>query len=486
MSQYLSQPRIEGPIYLEPNEISFLNARLSKAETDVQTIENRVDELGVEISEWVLQQDVKLAEFASLRNNLVRQRPFKILSKTSTLSSNSDISQDYCIISGTDMAVVQTIENQIDELKARVSELSLQQDAKLVEIALLRDVLTHAPRSSLRIFSRVLKLSHKSESSRNDYIVSQAEIVVRTIKIRADGLGAQISELALQKDTKLVEITSLRNVLAPVRRLPLEILSEVFKFSRDSECSWVRGVIVRRNYDLVRRTFILTSVCAAWRKAAYATPRLWSRLSISMKHLLGSDMEWVHDWITRSQGVPLDLNLDFCTHKFPRLRDVLMSKGRQWLDHIVARFGHKIRSLEIKGHPSFIPLLLQHSLPSLEEVSFIIGKSDHGDSGNHFSKRVEIFLNAPKLHQFTIDSDSVPGWMMFQTERLTTFTDPVMVLLPQCSQLVSLDVSPPCNFPHSMRLDGILFPALKTLRTTYYITGDSILHYIIAPLSPSE
>ncbi|KAE9405941.1 hypothetical protein BT96DRAFT_811593, partial [Gymnopus androsaceus JB14] len=82
-----------------------------------------------------------------------------------------------------------------------------------------------------------------------------------------DEPSANISELTRQKDAKLVEIALLRNVLAPVRRVPLEILSEIFELVSAQHRRWAS--------DIVSCIFGLSSVCVAWRKAAHASPRLW-------------------------------------------------------------------------------------------------------------------------------------------------------------------------------------------------------------------
>ncbi|KAE9405577.1 hypothetical protein BT96DRAFT_791989, partial [Gymnopus androsaceus JB14] len=83
----------------------------------------------------------------------------------------------------------------------------------------------------------------------------------------------EISKLKLQKEAKLVEIVSLQDILSPIRRVPLEILSEIFESAcvQDDE----DGVFlsVRR---AMRCALVITAVCSAWRKVALATPRIWS------------------------------------------------------------------------------------------------------------------------------------------------------------------------------------------------------------------
>ncbi|KAE9404860.1 hypothetical protein BT96DRAFT_397355 [Gymnopus androsaceus JB14] len=75
MAQYLSQ-RIEGPIWLEPTDISFLRARISDVETQVEKLQSQISEL-------THQKDAKLVEIASLENVLspIRRVPPEIISE---------------------------------------------------------------------------------------------------------------------------------------------------------------------------------------------------------------------------------------------------------------------------------------------------------------------------------------------------------------------------------------------------------------------
>ncbi|KAE9387109.1 hypothetical protein BT96DRAFT_756711, partial [Gymnopus androsaceus JB14] len=79
-----------------------------------------------------------------------------------------------------------------------------------------------------------------------------------------------VSELTRRKDALLIDIASVRNLLSPIRRVPVEILSEIFELS----CLPDNG-IVTASHDIVRRTTTLSKVCVAWRNASISTPRLW-------------------------------------------------------------------------------------------------------------------------------------------------------------------------------------------------------------------
>ncbi|KAE9404459.1 hypothetical protein BT96DRAFT_916810 [Gymnopus androsaceus JB14] len=300
---------------------------------------------------------------------------------------------------------------------------------------------------------------------------------------------SQISELT---HAKLVEIASLRNVLAPVRRVPLEILTEIFELvSKDPR------------WKIVPHMFILSSVCMAWRKAAHATPRLWSTLDISFEvFVLGPEFTWVEDWITRSQTVPLDLYLEFSWEcdEFP---DVQKQRGKKFLEHILSQFGHKVRLLDVTGRPSsFLPILNlspSSSLSSLEEMYFSICEDASDDSTGAledlFPQKAEVFLGAPKLRQVVLNRGYLLELLALPAEQLTSLKvneeefhfDTVMfvdILLPRCKQLVSLEIYLPSEtFIGLTPKLLILLPALRSLEVyNVYDAAENILRCITAPL----
>ncbi|KAE9405928.1 hypothetical protein BT96DRAFT_934446 [Gymnopus androsaceus JB14] len=327
--------------------------------------------------------------------------------------------------------------------------------------------------------------------------ISEEEAFVQTLESRMDELRAQISGLTFQKDTKLVEIALLRNVLAPVRRVPLEILTEIFELSCLPKFNLYDS-------DLVPDMFMLTSVCAAWRKAAHTTPQLWSTLCISLEKLvLGPEFIWVEDWIIRSQMLPLNLYLNFYIDRYD---ESLIQRGKQFLEHILTQFSHKVRSLNVIGHPSsFLPILHlspSSSLLSLEKISLMIYDKEGDiieDLVALLPTKVTVFLGAPKLQQVELSDASLLEFLALPAEQLTSLKvdeeneldfdsvvpDPVVFadILSRCKQLVNLEIYLPSNgfigFSTSLL---ILLPTLRSLKVTCYSAVDNILRCITAPL----
>ncbi|KAF9036002.1 hypothetical protein BDP27DRAFT_1245452, partial [Rhodocollybia butyracea] len=108
-------------------------------------------------------------------------------------------------------------------------------------------------------------------------MILEAQEQLATLESRRDGADDSDSELTNLKDLKVVRIASLQNILTPICRMPLEIVSEIFMVycSINHMYRWRGGV-----HQGTCTRIILTSVCAAWRNAALATPELWSELKV--------------------------------------------------------------------------------------------------------------------------------------------------------------------------------------------------------------
>ncbi|KAE9404434.1 hypothetical protein BT96DRAFT_989262 [Gymnopus androsaceus JB14] len=286
-------------------------------------------------------------------------------------------------------------------------------------------------------------------------------------------LRMRISEEEALKDAKLVEIASLRNILAPVRRIPLEILTEIFE-------------LVLGNRHLEKRPPMLPLDFG--RHYAFH----WKKVVLGQELIL-----WVEDWIIRSQMVPLDLYLDFYFEGYDEPRDVFTARGKQFLEYILTQFGHKVRSLNVTGHPSsFLPILHlspSFSLLSLEEISLTIFDNEDDTIEalvNLCPRKIGVFLGAPKLRQVELNNASLLELLAPPTAQLNSlkfstdngFEDPAMFvgILLQCKQLVNLEIDLPSKFSTQL---FVLLPRLRSLKI--YCSRDSagsILRCVTTPV----
>ncbi|KAF9073625.1 hypothetical protein BDP27DRAFT_1417095 [Rhodocollybia butyracea] len=256
------------------------------------------------------------------------------------------------------------------------------------------------------------------------YIISEKEAQVQSFDDQIEELGrahkARISELKRQKDENLVEISVLQNVCAPIRRIPLEILTKILEFS----CLPPRDSLLRR-YDIISTIATVSNVCVAWKRAAAATPKLWSVFCFdSMKHSnLLKDISWAQDWFARSGSMPLDVHLELYSLEFSVTS----------LLECILELHHRVRVLEISGAiGNFRPLLFTFTFPFplLETLSIclieswnVAEDSPMGYLFKHYSSRkIKSFLRAPRLQQITVDECETTTMMALLTlpESLTS------------------------------------------------------------------
>ncbi|KAJ3500809.1 hypothetical protein NMY22_g19136 [Coprinellus aureogranulatus] len=115
-------------------------------------------------------------------------------------------------------------------------------------------------------------------------------------------LLAQAQSLLHNLDT---EIDTLKPILAPVRRLPLEIIGEIFLMVSPNPKTRPG------NYQRALTSLIL--VCKSWRDAAYLTPRLWCDIRVKMD-TPSLSFDSLGQWIRRAGKVPkvLEISLSNC------------------------------------------------------------------------------------------------------------------------------------------------------------------------------
>jgi len=141
---------------------------------------------------------------------------------------------------------------------------------------------------------------------------SQAQMICDTISVaqadisRLDGeitrLNAVLDGLTRKRDA-LQTYTHLHTALvAPIRRLPPEVLSEIFLCYNDEN----NVLYIRLN----KVPLLVGGVCSRWRTIALSTPRLWNSfaLTIRPKHLK-SDAMLAETWLARAGRCPLTIRL---------------------------------------------------------------------------------------------------------------------------------------------------------------------------------
>ncbi|KAF9067677.1 hypothetical protein BDP27DRAFT_1328518 [Rhodocollybia butyracea] len=293
--------------------------------------------------------------------------------------------------------------------------------------------------------------------------VSDTETGLKNLKTRKFRLTLQ-----RRKD----ELKKLKNILSPIRRLPLEVLSEIFVLSchddgfRDSPA----------DIDTVQYTpFTISSVCVAWKTVVHDTPKIWSVLHLQLDDT-SKDQAWVQRWLSRSRGIPLELHL---------------------------QFRHQIRILDFWGPPEAIVALFRlpsSSIPLLEELSltlksFTISRPLKWNIAHSPpSGKMEFLLGSPALQVVKIvecSDISIISKSLIPFAQLTSLKidhahhllknpDRIVNLLQQCSNIVVLEICMPLGQQFSPA-SPILLPLLQSLAIRSGGNDMSPLCHISAP-----
>ncbi|KAJ7234177.1 hypothetical protein B0H12DRAFT_163021 [Mycena haematopus] len=167
-------------------------------------------------------------------------------------------------------------------------------------------------------------------------------------------LQSQINQLTEKRDRLNTFIDPHLALISPARRLPAEIVAEIFVACLPSD----RNAIISG----IEAPLLLCHVCRQWRNIALTTPRLWASLHIvapGEKKCL-QIREAVDIWLSRSGVLPLSISLVHSAKvgfDFRVVLEVLLSYASRW-NRIRIRLPayHHFRPLSILS-PADVPIL---------------------------------------------------------------------------------------------------------------------------------
>ncbi|KAI0042985.1 hypothetical protein FA95DRAFT_503959 [Auriscalpium vulgare] len=223
--------------------------------------------------------------------------------------------------------------------------------------------------------------------------------------------------------TAIASLRSQSNELAPVSRLPPEILTLVFTSLSDTNTPRFPRQPYR--YEPRKASWIVvTHVCRRWRQTALEQRSLWARIQIPM------GKTWARAFLERAGPLPLSI----AQHQ---------SSSKPWIADLVKKNLPRVKELKlciVHAHPSAVHAL-QISAPMLESLDVQFADSDVGP--------VHHDLDTPRLRHFCL-----VGWHFPWTS-------------PALNDLVTLDLGYPD--PYLTRADHLvplatIISALKNVR----------------------
>lgn len=119
-------------------------------------------------------------------------------------------------------------------------------------------------------------------------------------------LVAVLDQLDQRRSEFLAQIAYHRALVAPIRRLPAELLLEIFRHIIPSRSSYRIDDVPRRHSTVLT----LAQICTRWRAVVISTPDFWSSMKLYVSdRVLRMAPTMVPVWFTRMGNQPLSLAL---------------------------------------------------------------------------------------------------------------------------------------------------------------------------------
>ena len=204
-------------------------------------------------------------------------------------------------------------------------------------------------------------------------------------------LDDQSTQLRNEQSSLLLFISTHRAPISPIRKLPIDILQEIF-----IACLPTAHNAVMSRWE---PPILLTQVCSSWRNIALATPQLWKSIHIAvpcnkqrnsgadtiipstqLELIINRRAEAVLEWLSRSAACPLDISVGqldslaaastLYAGGFDKIIDYLVRFSERWRD---VRFAAPYQALATVATlpPSKVPLLETLFLNCLVERPYV-------------------------------------------------------------------------------------------------------------------
>ncbi|KAJ7612832.1 hypothetical protein DFH06DRAFT_1370996 [Mycena polygramma] len=168
-----------------------------------------------------------------------------------------------------------------------------------------------------------------SEYFYTNYIPTDAEIdriraYLEPHEAELARLDSLMRKIAIHREKIKAHIRSHRALISHARRLPQDILEQIFL-----ACLPTRHNAVMSPME---PPLLLGRICSAWRAVAFSMPRLWASLHISGSFISKNDRRKaaVVDWLARSAPYPLSLSASYDWLEDRAITDSLVQSSERW------------------------------------------------------------------------------------------------------------------------------------------------------------
>ncbi|KIK56893.1 hypothetical protein GYMLUDRAFT_46783 [Collybiopsis luxurians FD-317 M1] len=208
-------------------------------------------------------------------------------------------------------------------------------------------------------------------------LLQEAEHASADLESQIQLMQASITRLSTQRELIMTNIQAYRTVLHPIRRLPREVILEIFEWCvgvnsiepdsvvTDDPDLKLPGLRVVSSLSSGKAPWVLGQISRSWRAIALSSPKLWSSVSIFLRthHQTAAlqrrvelaQVSLLALYLTRSQDYPLSLYVNSLHASHPLL-SMLYAQSHRWRNAVLYLPIEALRDLSfsVKGA---LPLL---------------------------------------------------------------------------------------------------------------------------------
>ncbi|KAJ7665889.1 hypothetical protein DFH06DRAFT_1385592 [Mycena polygramma] len=234
-------------------------------------------------------------------------------------------------------------------------------------------------------------------------------LVVPTLRL--EHLNREIAKLVDERNNLGTYVAAYKALISPARRLPLDILQEIFIACLPTH----RNCVMSSSEAPV----LLGRICSAWRAISLSTPRLWASLHVAeptfqsgltdealFQHKVAQRIEMTKIWLGRSGSCPLSISLHSAP-QYVRLPDIA-SNSEQFIEALVL-FASRWQQLNFT-----IPLSTVVETMSRLQVD---------------ASSLETFTIYPHFHQ-SFSTDAWGSFGILRGPRIRSFSIPGSMFMP--------------------------------------------------------
>ncbi|KAJ7261772.1 hypothetical protein B0H12DRAFT_1231420 [Mycena haematopus] len=261
----------------------------------------------------------------------------------------------------------------------------------------------------------------EARAALNAMIERRAEVVMESgpssnvldkFDIDIDGARSVLNGLLTERDQIHEALEAHRALLSPIRRIPPEVLGEIFVqcLPRDRD-KFVEAAVQRC-------PLLLTQISSNWRSVALATPALWTSITVNLstKSCLPK-LDLIKAWIARSGSYPLSFYIEESIQKDYYVNGMITSST---VLELYAPHYHRWRAIRLQYQDWRIDtgfLKLPRDVPPQSLESLRLAR-DFWQPAEY--DQLSLMLSAPRLRNCTWVSNTDLGTFHAPFPQLTT------------------------------------------------------------------